>query len=209
MGKGGHDYQKWFKSPIGKNWLSPINWKDGTAHIRYTVLERPKSCQIGLYTYWRSRSKHGRVSCNCGIPAAGNTTTKSSNTRLSWSSHSADYENMANEYRLQVRAGKSIQFKSKSERMEFYPLVIRATIVFVSSGDTFSGWESYPQEGGSSTISPIKYDNHNSAKPLIGITGSTFNVLGRAKFNPLSQNRYPSLSIAFESSDLPTPGGEK
>jgi hypothetical protein len=53
---------RWFPYPkVPKNWISPTNYKDGTVHVRYAVLEKQDPGSFSTVATMWSRKHHGTI----------------------------------------------------------------------------------------------------------------------------------------------------
>jgi hypothetical protein len=140
-------HEKWFVDVLGSDWTE---YKNGSMHMRAVVTEFTKPVQLAFFTFWDGNRSHHGVGTRCprsGKLSGTGTFTGYRDSDEFWASDPIHWDRMGGEWRIQLRDGNSLQFKSDSEIKKYYPLKFNLTVVFVKSGSTFSGWENHKIEG--------------------------------------------------------------
>jgi hypothetical protein len=171
-------HEMWFPNPDGTNWKSPVNISDGTWHIRYIVRKITKSVTTMILYYWDNKgSRHGNVGPGSAKPrlnTEGEVIYGTGNPADGWHSDPYNPTNVSTKFRIQLRDGNSLQFKSGDALHAYFPLHFHATIVAVPVGETFSGWENYPVDG--ATISRKPHNTIQSSTSFKIIKGHSNNL---------------------------------
>jgi hypothetical protein len=184
------------------NWKSPDDYWNGHWEVRYVVKSTPKDLPFTLQTcIWEPDKDENCSSPYTAIQGPG-TYTGTLKTCSSWwkkDGKPVDYTNPAGFDRL------GLVFRTKSgcyvtpynvspncwaQRADYIPVPMHITIVAVSAGSTFSGWDNYPVDGTSI--------RHSRAR-LKAASSSQIQFYGSRIF--LADNS-AAASVTIEISDL-------
>ena len=142
------------KYPNG-NWLSPVNWVNGTIYFRAKVFSIPKnqsSMKLG-FCFWQNKPKFGEeCSKNISVPGVAGTERRWSQTLKSFNKINGAAINWAlprwkagfvvrgPNGPVSPKAGMNWGGQNPAH---WYPMNMRFTVVIVAKGQTFSGWNNY------------------------------------------------------------------
>ncbi len=147
------------------NWLSPNNYYSGTFYTRYEIISVPTNAQcgiqFGIFQYQGANNDSVGELCEIisePLSGVGDVVTKASSPSTWWSVYGGvDFSKI---YKLQSMAivlyswdtkqpvckpgqGADDHGETWSQRYNWFPLTVRVTVVAVSAGSTFSGWDNY------------------------------------------------------------------
>jgi len=150
------------------NWLSPNDFYNGKIYTRYEVISvatnEPFRMQFGIFQ-WQpdaaTRTECGEL-CELTQPlqGVGNVAINSSSPSTWWSSHGgvdfsrvvADFQSMSVIIYSPTPSSWPVSPPANGgdptgvvwgKRLNWFPVTIRATVIAVSKGSTFSGWDNY------------------------------------------------------------------
>ena len=156
---GGAAFVRWFPYPkVPKNWITPTNYKDGTAHVRYSVLDKQDPGTFStVATFW-SRKHHdtihkhfpkfsniqqGRV--YTGSNAIQDLHTDGGPVDWRWD-EAVDEGYIACTCPVYRHIWQTTADTTKPLYDEMKPITLRVTVIIVSQGGTFqqpSWWKTY------------------------------------------------------------------
>ena len=149
------------------NWLSPDNYYNGQIYTRYEVISvatnEPFGMQFGIFQWHPSSSQRDSCGELCEyvrpLQGAGDIAINSSSPSTWWKSYGgvdfsrvvADFQSMSviiyaknPPYPVSPPAnGGDPAGVAWSQRFNWFPVTIRVTVVAVSAGSAFSGWDNY------------------------------------------------------------------
>ncbi len=140
------------------NWVSPINYAQGTFHIRIEIRNQPVPQTMKLqFCIWQEKdgNRFGLESCTSQTLVTGNpgtVVTTSQAIAKMWKLNGKPIEWQRARYRngIAVKTSEGLPVSNfqgwnwnGEDPKKWYPLNLRYTVVVVSEGSTFSGWENY------------------------------------------------------------------
>ena len=160
--------RSWYFDGAGPaNWLTPDNYYSGQFYFRYEILSQPTSraCQMQFviwqdWNYPTSWLEQASPLTTVYGPGSIITTNSSPATWWQYNGQPLDFSRPADFYKFGVMvwsadpSGRIAQYLADrpevdiydeiwADRFDWFPLQVRFTIVAVSAGSTFSGWENY------------------------------------------------------------------
>ncbi len=145
----------WFEPPQQNgNWKSPVNYAEGTYHIRVQIKKQPKA-QNNMriqFCLWQDNLKTENCSDSAAVKGtSGNVVTWTTPVSRMWKRNgkSIDYSRprqriAAAIWNQRLPVSSFGGFKWAGENPDnWYPLDMRMTIVLVAKGSTFSGWNKF------------------------------------------------------------------
>lgn len=144
----------WFvPPPANGNWKSPVNYAEGTYHVRVQVRSQPKAQNMRIqFCIWQDNLKLENCSSMGNVKGSpGTVVTWSLPVSKMWKKNGKviDYS------RPRQRIGAAIwnhkgpvsdfaSFRWNGENPDaWYPLDMRMTVVVVAKGASFGGWDKY------------------------------------------------------------------
>jgi hypothetical protein len=139
---------------LKQNWVSPVNYAQGTLHFRAIVRDIPKT-QTGMklgFCFWQGSREMCKGS---NTPAYANQTrtyTWSVDVSKMWKKNgqAVDFSQPRKKMGFAVRDGQNDPVSNKTSNnwggnnpADWYPLNVRFTVVAVAKGASFSGWNNY------------------------------------------------------------------
>lgn len=143
------------------NWVTPMNYAQGTFHIRMEIRSQPIPQSMKLqFCVWQEKDgdNYGLESCTNLISIRGDTkeiVTTSQNIESMWKKDGNPIEWDRERFRVGIAiknaAGEPVSDYNGwnwygENPKEWYPLDMRYTVVVVAQGSTFSGWQNYSNE---------------------------------------------------------------
>lgn len=140
------------------NWVSPINYAQGTFHIRIEIRDQPVPQNMNLqFCFWQEKGgdRFGLESTTKQTPVTGRpgtVITTSQAVSSMWKKGGKSIEWQRPRYRngiaIKTRSGRPVSnFQgwnwNGQDPKKWYPLDLRYTVVVVSKGSAFSGWDNY------------------------------------------------------------------
>ncbi|MBN1597526.1 MAG: T9SS type A sorting domain-containing protein [Bacteroidales bacterium] len=164
--------RSWYFDNVGpSNWISPENYYNGQFYFRYEIVSQPttRACKMQFVvwqdwnypTSWLEQASPLSTLYGTGSVAYANS---SPSTWWRHDGHSLDFSRPDDFYKFGVmvwsanpegRIAKYLADRPEvdkydeiwADRYDWFPLQVRFTIVAVSAGSTFSGWENYVSGG--------------------------------------------------------------
>jgi len=147
---GFHYFQPPSNAPA--DWSSPDDYFNGTWEIRFEIFEQATSRQSNLQVCIWVNGGNETCSSHTPVNGPGDVATSSSSPSTWWTmSGPVDFAHPENWDRLGmplwndepcVVSDWSSNF-CWDDRVDYFPMRIRLTVVAVSAGSTFSGWDNY------------------------------------------------------------------
>jgi len=150
----------WNQPPIANgNWISPINYAEGTFYYRAEIRSMPTNKDMKLqFCIWQEKYGDNFRLENCGSQQP--ISYQGSKVVATWSQGVQDLwmknGNIIEWYRPRYRNGVAIKTPAGLPVSDFngwnwnrenpnhwYPMNLRFTVVVVAKGQTFSGWDNY------------------------------------------------------------------
>ena len=145
------------KQPPGNNWTAPVDYRNGTVHIRTEVLDKPASGEPNHWSYCYMPNKP--IGPGYGCAGSGKYTEKGVYDRIEkmtswWQNTAISWPQGIKEMHLVVKGiGDSGHLHKRADVDKLFPSKVRITMVQVSAGGTFDpgqvpGMESSPFDAG-------------------------------------------------------------
>lgn len=161
----------WLVTPdatMPPNWLTPNNYYNGTIYSRYEIISAPTStpCAIGWGFFQHKNPQHTVLGELCELAptlsGSGAVAYKTSSPSTWWETDGGvDFSKIPDMQSMGVilyskKPGNGSGWPvckpnnggdpggvAWADRFNWYPMTIRVTVVAVSTGSTFSGWDKY------------------------------------------------------------------
>ncbi len=146
----------WFQPPetAPKDWTSPDDYENGQVYTRFEVFSQPTDAASKLqFGIWQDDGKRETMSPHCELHGPGVITHHASPATW-WEldpNHPVDFSRVSDFMRCGIIVWSSEPRGYIStwnpnpqvwaHRHKYYPMKVRATVVAVSAGSTFSGWD--------------------------------------------------------------------
>lgn len=200
---GSSGFTFWYDTNKGPtNWVSPDNYYDGQFHCRFEVLSQPTVNPSHLsFCIWGKPATPGKSpetasTISAALTGPGSVATFTSVPSSWWKQDGGvNFADRSSFLRWGIphwgRPGVLLAPKGYSkdprswefwdERTNWLPLRVKATVVAVSKGSTFSGWETYigSQEKKPETapaIVAVQFKHFTIANPLPGTAWGTAGI---------------------------------
>ncbi|MBN1275122.1 VCBS repeat-containing protein [Candidatus Woesearchaeota archaeon] len=186
---GGNGFWWWKTIPAGwpSNWRTPYDYYDGRFYTRYEVLSQPTNNQgdISFVMWQKDIDNDGDMSedVESRITFAGPGVSVHDTSPHDWWKHTTyggvDWTQIGQLDRYGFATWKTNPFCQLSTwgtgcpeyQYQYFPLEIRATIVAVPEGGTFSGWDCW-LGGGGAVSTDFDFTHHYITSNLITETGN-------------------------------------
>lgn len=147
---------KWFRPPAGApaDWTSPDDYENGQVYTRFEIFSQPTNAAGKLqFGIWQDGGKRETMSPHCELHGPGVVTHHASPSTW-WErdpNHPVDFSRVADFLHCGIIVWSSEPFGYIStwnpnpevwaNRHKYFPMQVRATVVAVSAGGRFSGWD--------------------------------------------------------------------
>lgn len=123
-----------------KDWTSPVDYRNGTVHIRIEVLDRPDSGEPTQWSlcYIPNKGQGNGYGCT-GTPAytAKGVYEKDVSMTQFWENNAIIWTEGIKQMDLVIKDGKGVHAHKSAEPEKFFPTKVRITMVQVSAGSKY------------------------------------------------------------------------
>ena len=138
---------------LGQNWVSPVNYADGSLYFRAEIRSIPKN-QSGMkigFCFWQGTRENCKGNDVAGVP--GTVETWDFRLHEMWKKNGVevDWSQPRKKMGFSIRDGQNDPVSNKTSSdwggnnpKDWYPMNLRVQVVLVAPGETFSGWQNYP-----------------------------------------------------------------
>ncbi len=147
---------KWFMPPAGapRDWTRPGDYENGQVYTRFEVFSQPTNAASRLqFGIWQDGGKRETMSPHCELHGPG-VVTHHASPNTWWEldpNHPVDFSRVRDFLHcgIIVWSGEPLGYISTwnpnpevwANRHKYFPMQVRATVVAVSAGGRFSGWD--------------------------------------------------------------------
>jgi len=151
----------WFMPPATApaDWKSPDDYENGQVHTRFEIISQPTNAPCKLqFGIWQDDGRREAMSPHCELNGPGLITHHASPATW-WQldpNHPVDFARVADFKHCGIIVWSTAPLGYLStwnpnpevwaSRHKYYPMKLRATVVAVSAGSPFSGWDHYIAE---------------------------------------------------------------
>ncbi|MGV3663452.1 MAG: hypothetical protein ACO1TE_24990 [Prosthecobacter sp.] len=123
-----------------KDWTSPIDYRNGTAHLRIEVLEKPAGGEPAMWSVCYIPYKgqnHGYGCLGTGAYKEAGVHEKDIPMTSFWQNNDILWDQGIKEMHLVLKDGKGVHAHKHAEPQKFFPTKVRMTLIQVSKGATY------------------------------------------------------------------------
>lgn len=123
-----------------KDWLSPIDYRNGTVHVRLEVLEKPDGDEPTMWSVCYIPNKglgQGYGCIGTGAYTQKGVHEKDIPMTSFWHNEDLDWSQGIKEMHLVIKDGKGVKGHLRPDPEKFFPTKIRMTLIQVSKGSTY------------------------------------------------------------------------
>jgi hypothetical protein len=138
------------------DWTQPINFAQGTLHLRVEIFDMPVPKDMKLqFCFWQRLPGQDLENCTIVVPVSGKSGTvvtwsikvgqmwKKDGNPINWASpRDRNGVSIKNSQGLPVSDYSGWEW-SGEDPDDWYPLIMRFTVVVAEKGAGFSGWDNY------------------------------------------------------------------
>lgn len=123
-----------------KNWTSPVDFRNGTVHIRTEVLEKPEG---GQPTTWslcyipNKGQKNGYGCTHTGVYKEKGVYERDESMTKFWENDSIVWSEGVKEMHLVLKDDKNLHAHKRPDPEKFFPTKVRITMVQVAAGSKY------------------------------------------------------------------------
>ncbi len=148
----------WFQPPASApvDWTRPDDYEHGQVYTRFEIISQPTNAASKLqFGIWQDEGKRETMSPHCELHGSG-VVTHHASPNTWWEldpNHPVDFSRVKDFMRCGIIVWSSAPLGYIStwhpnaevwqNRAKYYPMKVRATVVAVSAGNTFSGWDQW------------------------------------------------------------------
>lgn len=123
-----------------KDWSAPVDYRNGTAHLRIEVLEKPEGDEPAMWSVCYIPYKgqdHGYGCLGTGAYKTVGVHEKDIPMTSFWQNNDILWDQGIKEMHLVIKDGKGVHAHKHSEPQKFFPTKVRMTLIQVSKGATY------------------------------------------------------------------------
>lgn len=120
-----------------KDWTTPVDYRNGTAHLRLEVLEKPAGAEPALWSVCYIPYKgqnHGYGCIGTGVYKDPGVLEKDTPMTTFWQNNDILWDQGIKEMHLVLKDGKGVHAHKHAEPEKFFPTKVRMTLIQVSKG---------------------------------------------------------------------------
>lgn len=123
-----------------KDWTAPVDFRNGTVHVRTEVLEKPEG---GEPTTWslcyipNKRQKNGYGCTSTGVYREKGVYEQDVSMTKFWQNDGIVWSEGIKEMHLVLKDGKNLHAHKRPDPEKFFPTKVRITMVQVAAGATY------------------------------------------------------------------------
>jgi hypothetical protein len=123
-----------------KDWTAPVDYRNGTVHVRTEVLEKPEG---GEPTTWslcyipNKGQKNGYGCTNTGVYKEKGVTERDEAMTKFWENDSIIWSEGVKEMHLVLKDGKNLHAHKRPDPEKFFPTKVRITMIQVAAGSKY------------------------------------------------------------------------
>lgn len=123
-----------------KDWTAPVDYRNGTAHLRIEVLEKPAGGEPAMWSVCYIPYKgqnHGYGCLGTGAYKDMGVHEKDIPMTSFWQNNDILWDQGIKEMHLVIKDGKGVHAHKHGEPQKFFPTKVRMTLIQVSKGATY------------------------------------------------------------------------
>lgn len=123
-----------------KDWTSPVDYRNGTAHLRIEVLEKPAGGESAMWSVCYIPYKgqnHGYGCLGTGVYKEAGVHEKDIPMTSFWQNNDILWDQGIKEMHLVLKDGTGTHAHKHAEPQNFFPTKVRMTLIQVSKGSTY------------------------------------------------------------------------
>ena len=124
-----------------KDWTSPVDFRNGTVHVRTEVLEKPEG---GEPTTWslcyipnKRGKEHGYGCTSTGVYREKGVHKQDVSMTKFWHNDGIVWSDGVKEMHLVLKDGKNLHAHKRPDPEKFFPTKVRITMIQVAAGATY------------------------------------------------------------------------
>ena len=154
-----------------QNWTTPVDYRNGTTHVRLEVLEKPAGGEATTWSvcYIPNKGRDKGYGCfNTPVYEQAGVYEKDIEMTKFWQHDSIVWEEGIKEMHLIIKdnSGGSGHAHKRKDHERFFPTKVRMTVVQVSAGSKYDA-SLVPELSAVATEKPPKEKNENSTQPAV------------------------------------------